>query len=277
VQKTVQLRNIAFNNENSFTLIAGPCAIESRDHALYMAENLTNITGKYNIPFVFKSSYDKANRSSIYSARGVGLQEGLSILEEVSQQFDVPVLTDVHTEEQAKSAGEVVDIVQIPAFLCRQTDLLVTAAETGKIVNVKKGQFLAPWDMTHVVKKLEESGTEKILLTERGTSFGYNTLVSDMRGLVYMRDNLGYPVIFDATHSVQQPGGAGQVSGGQREYVEPLAQAATAIGISGVFVETHNDPDNAFSDGPNQLPLSRLPSFLNKLQKIDKLQKNQTL
>lgn len=274
MQKTVQLRDLHFNNENNLVLIAGPCAIESRDHALYIAENIRTATEKYNIPFVYKSSYDKANRSSIHSPRGVGLQAGLRILEEISQQFGVPVLTDVHTEDQAKAAGEVVDIIQIPAFLCRQTDLLGAAARTGKVVNVKKGQFLAPWDMHNVVKKLEESNTQKILLTERGTSFGYNTLVSDMRSLVYMRENLGYPVIFDATHSVQQPGGAGQVSGGQREYVEPLAQAATAIGISGVFVETHNDPDNAFSDGPNQLPLSRLPAFLNKLKNIDSLQKN---
>ena len=255
------------------TLISGPCAIESEKMALETAEFLKNITNKLGINFIYKSSFDKANRSSISGKRGLGLEKTLPIFEEVKKTFGCPILTDIHNEQQCNLVKDSVDILQIPAFLCRQTDLLVAAAKTNKIINVKKGQFLAPWDMNNVVKKLEDSGNEKILLTERGASFGYNTLVSDMRALPIMAKT-GYPVIFDATHSVQQPGGLGGASGGQREFVEYLARAAIAVGVAGLFVETHQDPDNAPSDGPCMLKLENLEEFLTIIKRFDEITKS---
>ena len=251
-------------------LIAGPCQIEGRDHALFHAEALLNAAQIAGMNFIYKSSFDKANRTSANSARGVGIEEGLRILEDVKQQFGCPVLTDVHTSEQCEVASKIVDILQIPAFLCRQTDLLISAGKSGAVVNVKKGQFLAPWDMEHVAAKVASTDNHKILVTERGTSFGYNTLVSDMRSLPQMA-KFGYPVIFDATHSVQQPGGLGSTSGGQREFVPILARAAVAAGVSGVFVESHQDPDNAPSDGPNMVPLDEIQSLLTQLSAIHNL------
>ena len=247
--KKVSIKNVTFGG-NELGLIAGPCVIESRDHALKMANAIQEICERVGLPVIYKSSFDKANRTAISSFRGLGMDEGLSILSAVKSETGLPVLTDIHDVSQTESVAEVVDVLQIPAFLCRQTDLLVAAAKTGKPVNVKKGQFLAPWDMVNVTKKISDSGNENILVTERGASFGYNTLVSDMRSLPIMAKN-GYPVIFDATHSVQQPGGLGETSGGQREFVEYLARAAVAVGVAGVFIETHQDPDNAPSDGPN--------------------------
>ena len=251
-----------------FTLIAGPCVIENRDLVLQVAEQVKTITDRLGIRYVFKASFDKANRSSGKSFRGPGPDEGLKILQEVGQSFGVPVLTDIHESCQAAAAAQAVDVLQIPAFLCRQTDLLEAAAKavagTSKVVNVKKGQFLAPWDMAQVVTKLREAGVEKLWLTERGSSFGYNTLVVDYRGLPQLRA-LGCPVIFDATHSVQQPGGRGSSSGGQREYVAPLARAAMAVGVDGLFMEVHPDPENALSDGPNMVPLHRLEALLGQL------------
>ena len=249
-------------------LIAGPCQIESLDHALFCAERLKTMAVHAGMGFVYKSSYDKANRTSAETARGVGIDAGLDILARVKTALDVPVLTDVHSADQCTTVAEVVDIIQIPAFLCRQTDLLVAAAQTGAVVNIKKGQFLAPWDMQHVAAKVSGAGNSRILLTERGTSFGYNTLVSDMRGLPTMA-SFGFPVIFDATHSVQQPGGRGGSSGGQREFVPVLARAAVAVGVDGVFMESHEDPDNAPSDGPNMVPLDDMPQILQKLIQID--------
>ncbi len=251
-------------------LIAGPCQIEGRDHALFHAEALLNGAQRAGMNFIYKSSFDKANRTSANSARGVGMEEGLRILEHVKQQFACPVLTDVHTSEQCEVVSKTVDIIQIPAFLCRQTDLLISAGKSGAIVNIKKGQFLAPWDMEHVTAKVALTDNNKILVTERGTSFGYNTLVSDMRSLPQMA-KFGYPVIFDATHSVQQPGGFGSTSGGQREFVALLARAAVAAGVSGVFVESHQDPDNAPSDGPNMIPLDEIQSLLAQLSAIHSL------
>ncbi len=248
-------------------LIAGPCVIESEQLALETAYRIAEIAAGLNIPYVFKSSYDKANRTSIHSFRGPGLHAGVAVLRKVREQVGVPVLTDVHGVEDAAVAAEAVDILQIPAFLCRQTDLLVAAAKTGRVVNVKKGQFLAPWEMSNVVKKLEEGGTQKIILTERGSSFGFNNLVVDMRSLPIMK-RLGYPVIFDATHSVQLPGGAGTVSAGQREFVAPLASAAAAAGCDGFFMEVHPDPDRALSDGPNMVPLDDLKPLLERLVRI---------
>lgn len=249
-------------------LIAGPCVIESRDHALRLAEQISRIAQKSGMPYIFKASYDKANRSSGRSYRGPGLEEGLAVLGEIRTLLGLPVLTDVHTEEQITVAASVVDVLQIPAFLCRQTDFLLAAAKTGKPVNVKKGQFLAPWDMKNVVEKVLSAGNDKILLTERGASFGYNNLVSDMRSLAVMRE-FGYPVIFDATHSVQLPGGLGSASGGQRQFIAPLARAAAAAGIDALFVETHENPDEALSDGPNNLPLPQLPMLLDQVRRID--------
>ena len=249
-------------------LIAGPCQIESLDHALFCAERLKTMAVNAGMGFVYKSSYDKANRTSAETARGVGIDAGLDILARVKTALDVPVLTDVHSADQCAAVAEVVNILQVPAFLCRQTDLLVAAAQTGAVVNIKKGQFLAPWDMQHVAAKVSGAGNNRILLTERGTSFGYNTLVSDMRGLPTMA-SFGYPVIFDATHSVQQPGGRGGSSGGQREFVPVLARAAVAVGVDGLFVESHEDPDNAPSDGPNMVPLDDMPQILQKLIQID--------
>jgi 2-dehydro-3-deoxyphosphooctonate aldolase (KDO 8-P synthase) len=256
----------------SFTLIAGPCVIESRELALEVAEKVKAITHSLGISYVFKASFDKANRSSGGSFRGPGVDDGLAVLAEVKQRFDLPVLTDIHESGQAAAVAEVVDVLQIPAFLCRQTDLLLAAADavrgTGKVINVKKGQFLAPWDMAQVVRKLREAGVEDLWLTERGSSFGYNTLIVDYRGLPQMKE-MGCPVIFDATHSVQQPGGMGTRTGGQREFVAPLARAAVAVGVDGIFMEVHPDPDNALSDGPNMLPLHRLEDLLIDLLRIN--------
>lgn len=248
-------------------LIAGPCVIESEQIVLDTAFQIAEIAKQVGFPFIFKSSYDKANRSSIHSFRGLGMENGLAILQKVKEKVQVPVLTDVHSVEEAIQAGQVVDVLQIPAFLCRQTDLLVAAAKTGRVVNVKKGQFLSPWDMKNVVHKLEESGTKKIVLTERGASFGYNNLVVDMRSLPVMR-GLGYPVVFDATHSVQLPGGGGTKSSGQREFIAPLARAAAAAGCDGFFIEVHPDPDSALSDGPNMVPLDKLKELLQQLLQI---------
>lgn len=272
-QKTIKLDSIEISNENPFTLIAGPCQLESKDHAFEMCGALKQLSLRLGIPFIYKTSYDKANRTSLSGKRGVGLDSGLAILAELKKEFGVPVLTDVHTQDQCRIAAEVVDVLQIPAFLCRQTDLLVAAAKTGKIVNIKKGQFLAPWDMKNVANKVSESGNDNILLTERGASFGYNTLVSDMRSLPIMAQT-GYPVIYDATHSVQQPGGLGGASGGDRTMVPVLARAAIAVGVAGVFIETHQDPDNAPSDGPNMVKLGELPGVLESLVKLDKIAKS---
>ena len=270
--KTVQIGQISCSNERPMVLIAGPCQIESHDHAQMIAGRLKEMTDKLGIGFVYKSSFDKANRSSLGGKRGLGLDAGLNVLADVAKSFGCPVLTDVHLPEQCAEAAEVVDILQIPAFLCRQTDLLVAAAATGKVVNVKKGQFLAPWDMKHVAEKISASGNDNILLTERGTSFGYNTLVTDMRSLPQLAAT-EYPVIFDATHSVQQPGGLGGASGGQREFVPVLSKAALAIGVAGLFMETHQDPDNAPSDGPNMVPLDEMETLLTRLKEFDDLAK----
>jgi 2-dehydro-3-deoxyphosphooctonate aldolase (KDO 8-P synthase) len=268
----VPVGSLSFDPAAPFVLIAGPCQMESRDHAMMMAEALSTLCQKLDIPLVYKSSFDKANRTSLKGARGIGLRKAMPVFQEIREQFNVPVLTDVHTQDQCSIVAEVVDILQIPAFLCRQTDLLISAAETGKVVNVKKGQFLAPWDMKNVVSKITGSGNPNVLLTERGTSFGYNTLVTDFRSLPIMA-GLGAPVIFDATHAVQQPGGQGTSSGGQREFVPILAKAALAVGVSGLFLETHQDPDNAPSDGPNMIPLHQLEDMLRAFQAIDKAAK----
>jgi 2-dehydro-3-deoxyphosphooctonate aldolase (KDO 8-P synthase) len=267
-------KNVSISNALPFTLISGPCQIESRDHALMTCEKLVKVTDKLKIPFIYKSSYDKANRTSLSGKRGVGLEKSLAIFEEVKKQFGCPVLTDVHTEEQTKIAAEVVDVLQIPAFLCRQTDLLIAAAKTGKVVNVKKGQFLAPWDMKNVVNKITESGNTNVLVTDRGTSFGYNTLVTDFRGFPIMAEQTGMPVILDATHSIQQPGGQGNSSGGQRQFVETLSRAAVAVGVAGLFMESHQDPDNAPSDGPCMVKLSEIEELLKTLQEFDILSKS---
>jgi 2-dehydro-3-deoxyphosphooctonate aldolase (KDO 8-P synthase) len=263
----VEVGSFRIGGEHPHFLIAGPCVIENERVVLETAQRVIEITQALRMPYVFKSSYDKANRSSIESFRGPGVTDGLKVLRKVKETFSIPVLTDVHTIEEARQAAEVVDILQIPAFLCRQTDLLVAAAHTGRIVNVKKGQFLSPWDMRNVVQKLEESGCRRIILTERGASFGYNNLVVDMRSLPVMR-GLGYPVVFDATHSVQLPGGAGTRSSGQREFIVPLASAAAAAGCDGFFMEVHPHPDAALSDGPNMVPLSQLKPLLERLTRI---------
>lgn len=274
MQKHIKVgNNVVIGNDLPFVLIAGPCQIESREHALEMAEELVNLTKKLNIGFIYKSSFDKANRTSISGQRGIGLTKGMEVLQEVKQKYGCPIVTDVHTEEQCAMVANYVDILQIPAFLCRQTDLLVAAAKTGKVVNVKKGQFLAPWDVVNIVKKLEACDNHKIMLTDRGTSFGYNTLVSDMRALPIMAKT-GYPVVFDATHSVQQPSAEGGKSGGQREYVEVLARAAVAVGVAAVFMETHQDPDNAPSDGPCMIHLKDMSRLIEKLMAFDKLAKS---
>ena len=269
-QNSVKISNFEVSNHKPFFLIAGPCSIESKNHAIDHAGKIKEICDSLKINFVYKSSFDKANRSSLLSTRGVGLEKGLDILSLVKETFNIPIITDVHESYQCKEVASIVDVIQIPAFLCRQTDLLISAAETQKVINIKKGQFLAPWDMVNIVKKVTESGNNKIMLTERGTSFGYNTLVSDMRSIPQM-SQLGVPVIFDATHSVQQPGGLGLTSGGQREFVPVLSRAAVSIGVSGLFVEVHEDPDNAPSDGPNMLKLSDLKHLLSTLIKIDKI------
>lgn len=270
--KTVSVKDITIANDRPFTLIAGPCAIESEAHAFDMCGAIQEITNDLGIPFIYKSSFDKANRTSVNSPRGVGLDAGLAVLAAVRDKFNVPVITDVHLPDHCAEVGAVVDVLQIPAFLCRQTDLLIAAAKTGKAINVKKGQFLAPWDITQVAAKLASTGNENIMLCERGTSFGYNTLVSDMRSLPTMAQT-GYPVIYDATHSVQQPGGKGATSGGDRTMVPVLASAAIAVGVAGVFMETHQDPDTAPSDGPNMVPLAQLKGVLARLVALDNVVK----
>ncbi|MCF7645665.1 3-deoxy-8-phosphooctulonate synthase [Bacillus subtilis] len=265
--------NVVFSNKGALSIIAGPCQMESREHAYEMAGSLKEMTDKLGIGLVYKSSFDKANRTSLKGQRGIGLEKALEVFADLKKDFGFPVLTDVHTEEQCAVVGEVVDVLQIPAFLCRQTDLLIAAANTGRVVNIKKGQFLAPWDMKNVMAKVIESGNPNVMLTERGASFGYNTLVSDMRSLPIMA-GMGAPVIFDATHSVQQPGGRGETSGGQREFVETLARAAVAVGVAGVFIETHQDPDNAPSDGPNMVAIKDMPRLLETLMAFDRLAKS---
>ncbi len=271
--KIVICGKLSISNSGQFILIAGPCQLENEKHAIDVAIELKKITEKLGIGLIYKTSFDKANRTSLKGKRGAGLEKSLPVFDKIRKDLGIPVLTDVHKADQCPVVSKHVDVLQIPAFLCRQTDLLVAAAKTGKIINVKKGQFLAPWDMVNVTKKIEDSGNKNILVTERGASFGYNTLVSDMRSLPIMAKN-GYPVVFDATHSVQQPGGMGDKSGGQREFVEYLARAAIAVGVAAVFMETHPDPDNAPSDGPNMVPLSKMPSLLRQLVEIDKLIKN---
>ena len=268
----VRIGSITVGNDLPLALIAGPCAIESREHALETAQALAKMARAREIPFIYKSSFDKANRTSAASARGIGMAAGLPILAEVREAVGCPVLTDVHAAEQCAPVGEAVDVLQIPAFLCRQTDILLAAGATGKAVNVKKGQFLAPWDMKNVVAKITEAGNESVLVCERGVSFGYNTLVSDMRSLPELAGT-GCPVVYDATHSVQQPGGQGTTSGGQRQFVPVLARAAVAVGVAAVFMETHADPDKAPSDGPNMVSLADMPALLDRLTAFDKLAK----
>ena len=271
--KLVKCGKLSISNTSPFTLIAGPCQLENEKHAIDVASKLKEITQKLNIGLIYKTSFDKANRTSLKGKRGAGLEKSLPVFDKIKNDVGVPVLTDVHTIEQCEIVSKHVDVLQIPAFLCRQTDLLVAAAKTGKIINVKKGQFLAPWDMVNVTKKIEDSGNKNILVTERGASFGYNTLVSDMRSIPIMAKN-GYPVVFDATHSVQQPGGMGDKSGGQREFVEHISRAAVAVGVAAIFMETHPDPENAPSDGPVMVPLSKMSNLLKQLVEIDKLIKN---
>ena len=271
--RAVTIGDLTLGNDRPFTLIAGPCALESRAHALEMSQALVELTGKLGIGLIYKTSFDKANRTSLTGERGIGLEQALPILAEVRETHGCPVLTDVHEPDQCARAAEAVDVLQIPAFLCRQTDLLVAAAGTGRAVNVKKGQFLAPWDMANVVAKLLDSGNDRVLVTERGASFGYNTLSSDMRALPILAET-GCPVVFDATHSVQQPGGQGTASGGQREFVPVLARAALAVGVAAVFIETHQDPDSAPSDGPNMVKLKDLPALLETLLAFDRVAKD---
>ena len=268
----IKCSNFEISNKNPFTLIAGPCQLESEEHALKISTELKKITSELGVNLIYKTSFDKANRTSLKGKRGLGLDKSLPIFEKIRKEVGVPILTDVHTIDQCSIVANHVDVLQIPAFLCRQTDLLIAAAKTGKIINVKKGQFLAPWDIENVIKKIEESGNKNILITERGASFGYNTLVSDMRSLPIM-SKFGFPIVFDATHSVQQPGGMGEKSGGQREFVPHLARAAIAVGVGAIFIETHDDPDSAPSDGPNMVPLNELKGLLKKLTEIDKLVK----
>lgn len=272
----VTVGNVVIGNDRPLTVIAGPCQLESETHAQMIAGQMKEACDAVGAQFVFKASYDKANRTSLGGKRGLGIDEGLAVLQSVGKSIGVPVLTDVHTEAQCAMAAEAVDILQIPAFLCRQTDMLLAAGNTGKVVNVKKGQFLAPWDMPNVVAKIESTGNKRILLTERGTSFGYNTLVADMRSLPQMAQT-GYPVVMDATHSVQQPGGQGGSSGGQREFAPVMARAAVAIGVGAVFIETHEDPDNAPSDGPNMIYLDQMPALVASLMKFDALAKEYPL
>ena len=270
----VRVGGIEIGNSLPFVLISGPCQIESRAHALDVAAELKSVCAALNIPLIYKSSFDKANRTSATAARGIGMADGLKILAEVRETLGIPVLTDVHLPEQCAPTAEAVDVLQIPAFLCRQTDLLLAAGRTGRAINVKKGQFLAPWDMVNVAAKIASTGNQNILLCERGTSFGYNTLVTDFRGLPVMAAT-GYPVVFDATHSVQQPGGQGTSSGGQREFAPVLARAALSVGVAAVFIESHPDPDHAPSDGPNMIPLKDMPALLKRLKAFDELAKTQ--
>ena len=263
----VKCSNFEIANNNPFTLIAGPCQLESEEHAIKISSELKKITNQLGINLIYKTSFDKANRTSLKGKRGIGLDKSLPIFDKIRNKVGVPVLTDVHTIEQCSIVANHVDVLQIPAFLCRQTDLLIAAAKTGKIINVKKGQFLAPWDMVNVIRKIEDSGNKNILITERGASFGYNTLVSDMRALPIM-SKFGFPIVFDATHSVQQPGGMGEKSGGQREFVPYLARAAIAVGVGAIFIETHEDPDNAPSDGPNMVPLNEIKTLLKNFLRL---------
>lgn len=272
--RTVNVGDIKIGGRAPFALITGPCQLESLEHARMMAEKISEACAPTGTKFIFKASYDKANRSSISTQRGLGMEEGLKILSHIKQEFGVPVLTDVHDAAQCTPAAEVCDVLQIPAFLCRQTDLLLAAGKTGAAINIKKGQFLAPWDMGNVAAKIASTGNERIMLCDRGTSFGYNTLVSDFRGLPIMA-HTGYPVVFDATHSVQQPGGQGTTSGGQREFAPVLARAAVAIGVSALFIETHEDPDNAPSDGPNMIPVDKMAAVISQLCALDNLTKSQ--
>ena len=267
-QKIIKISNFKVANNLPLTLIAGPCQLESQAHAFKMVDRIQRIAKKLKINFIYKTSFDKANRTSLNGKRGLGLEKSMAIFDQIKKKFKVPILTDVHTAEQCSIVSRHADILQIPAFLCRQTDLLIAAAKTGKIINVKKGQFLAPWDMKNVVSKIQNSGNKNILITERGVCFGYNTLVSDFRAIPTLKE-FGYPVIFDATHSVQQPGGKGNSSGGQREFVDPLSRAAVAVGVAAIFIETHDNPERAPSDGANMLHINKLESLLKKLQKID--------
>ena len=272
--KTVKVKNLEISNTNPFTLIAGPCQMESRDHAMMMCEKLKELTTRLNIPFIYKTSFDKANRTSLNATRGIGLEQAMAVFDELRETFDVPCLTDIHNEGQCAVVAQHVDVLQIPAFLCRQTDLLVAAAKTGAVINVKKGQFLAPWDMKNVAAKIAESGNDNILLTERGASFGYNTLVTDMRGLKIMADDTGYPVVMDATHAVQSPGGLGGSSGGDRSMVPVLSRAAVAVGVAGVFMETHQDPDNSTqSDKANMVIFKDMEEILKQLKDVDSVVK----
>ncbi len=272
-QRIIKLDKVTIGNRLPFTLIAGPCLIESMEHALFMAESLVKMTDKLGIGFIYKSSYDKANRSSVKSMRGLGLERSFKVFESIKQEFNCPITTDVHTSEQCAIVADYVDILQIPAFLCRQTDLLEAAAKTGKVINVKKGQFLAPWDVHNIITKFDAFANPNLMITERGICFGYNTLVNDMRGIEIMAD-MGVPVVFDATHSVQQPGGKGDSTGGERRFVYSLSKAAVAVGIAALFVETHQDPDNAPSDGPNMVRLADLEIMLKKLMQFDRLAKS---
>ena len=273
MNKSVKLGDINFQNDAPFVLIAGPCVLESYEHAHMMCSKLLQITSELKIQLIYKTSYDKANRTSISSDRGLGIDKSIEIFDKLKKEFNVPIITDVHSVLECNQIKDHVDIIQIPAFLCRQTDLLIAAANTNKIINVKKGQFLAPRDMTNVVNKITQSGNENILLTERGACFGYNNLVSDMRSLEIMKDEIGFPVIFDATHSVQSPGGMGNKSGGDSKYAPILARAAAAVGVAGIFMETHENPDNAPSDGPNMIKLDKMSKIIKKLIEIDNLVK----
>ena len=270
INKVINCNGIKISNNNKINLISGPCQLESEQHAMDMAGKIKEIASKFGIGLIYKTSFDKANRTSLKGKRGAGLDLSLPVFDKIRKELKIPVLTDIHNVEQCSIVSEHVDVLQIPAFLCRQTDLLIAAAKTNKIINVKKGQFLAPWDMVNVTKKISDSGNENILVTERGASFGYNTLISDMRSIPIMAKN-GYPIVFDGTHSVQQPGGLGEKSGGQREFVEYLSRAATAVGIAAIFLETHQDPDNAPSDGPNMVPLNSLENLLSQIVDIDNL------
>ena len=268
--KIVKCNGIEISNHNKICLISGPCQLETEQHAIDMAGKIKENANKFQIGFIYKTSFDKANRTSLKGKRGIGLEKSLPVFDKIKKELNIPILTDIHNQDQCKIVSPHVDILQIPAFLCRQTDLLIAAAKTNKIINVKKGQFLAPWDMVNVTKKISESGNDNILVTERGASFGYNTLVSDMRSLPIMAKN-GYPVVFDGTHSVQQPGGQGSKSGGEREFVQHLSRAAAAVGVAAIFLETHQDPDNAPSDGPNMVPLNDLDNLIHQIVEIDNL------
>lgn len=274
-QKIIKVGKVELGNKLPLAIIAGPCQIESREHAIFIAGKMVEITKKLGVPYIFKASFDKANRTSINGARGVGLDEGMRTFAEIRKLYpDLPLLTDIHEREQCQIAAQYVDMLQIPAFLCRQTDLVVAAAKTGKVVNIKKGQFLAPWDVKNIVKKVEDSGNYNICVTERGTSFGYNTLVTDMRAFPQIAKDCGYPLIFDATHSVQQPGGLGGATGGQREFAPVLARAAVAVGVAAVFMETHENPEKALSDGPNSIYLSDMERVISELMAFDKVNKS---